>query len=133
MEQPSPLEELRRRLALAVGENAVFDGWTRKAVDYIRSVKSHGRTAGAAAPFDVGRLLERDLQPLLMHRLRLAGGTLELRLRLDGGPESRVEVTAPGAYELTDHGRHESHRLSIDASPGLAIYSVGFAAGIPET
>jgi ubiquinone biosynthesis protein COQ9 len=24
---------LRRRLALAVGENAVFDGWTRKAVD----------------------------------------------------------------------------------------------------
>ncbi len=33
MESPSPLEELRRRLALAVGENAVFDGWTRKAVD----------------------------------------------------------------------------------------------------
>jgi ubiquinone biosynthesis protein COQ9 len=33
MEQPSPLEELRRRLALAVGENAVFDGWTHKAVD----------------------------------------------------------------------------------------------------
>ena len=33
MENPSPLEQLRRRLALAVGENAVFDGWTRKAVD----------------------------------------------------------------------------------------------------
>jgi ubiquinone biosynthesis protein COQ9 len=30
---PSPLEQLRRRLALAVGENAVFDGWSRKAVD----------------------------------------------------------------------------------------------------
>ena len=30
---PSPLEKLRRRLALAVGENAVFDGWTMKAVD----------------------------------------------------------------------------------------------------
>jgi ubiquinone biosynthesis protein COQ9 len=29
----SPLEQLRRRLALAVGEHAVFDGWTRKAVD----------------------------------------------------------------------------------------------------
>ena len=29
----SPLEQLRRRLALTVGENAVFDGWTRKAVD----------------------------------------------------------------------------------------------------
>jgi ubiquinone biosynthesis protein COQ9 len=33
MDKPSPLEELRRRLALAVGENAVFDGWTRKALD----------------------------------------------------------------------------------------------------
>jgi ubiquinone biosynthesis protein COQ9 len=33
MESPSPLERLRRRLALAVGENAVFDGWTRAAVD----------------------------------------------------------------------------------------------------
>ena len=33
MEGPSPLEQLRRRLALAVGENAMFDGWTAAAVD----------------------------------------------------------------------------------------------------
>ena len=33
MDEPSPLEQLRRRLALGVGENAVFDGWTEKAVD----------------------------------------------------------------------------------------------------
>lgn len=33
MESISPLEQLRRKLALAVGENAVFDGWTRQAVD----------------------------------------------------------------------------------------------------
>ena len=33
MTGPSPLERLRRQLALAVGENAVFDGWTRAAVD----------------------------------------------------------------------------------------------------
>ena len=33
MESPGPLERLRRQLALAVGENAVFDGWTRAAVD----------------------------------------------------------------------------------------------------
>jgi ubiquinone biosynthesis protein COQ9 len=30
---PTPLEALRRRLALAVGENAVFDGWSAAAVD----------------------------------------------------------------------------------------------------
>ena len=33
MEGPSPLERLRRELALAVGENAVFDGWTQPAID----------------------------------------------------------------------------------------------------
>ena len=33
MTDPSPLEKLRRQLALAVGENAVFDGWTQAAVD----------------------------------------------------------------------------------------------------
>ncbi|HVL78011.1 MAG TPA: COQ9 family protein [Sphingomicrobium sp.] len=31
--QTSPLAELRDRLALAVGEHAVFDGWTRAAVE----------------------------------------------------------------------------------------------------
>jgi ubiquinone biosynthesis protein COQ9 len=33
MNDPSPLERLRRELALSVGENAVFDGWTKAAVD----------------------------------------------------------------------------------------------------
>lgn len=33
MAEPSPLERLRRQLALAVGENAVFDGWSRQAVE----------------------------------------------------------------------------------------------------
>ncbi len=33
VDDPTPLEQLRRRLALAVGEHAVFDGWSRAAVD----------------------------------------------------------------------------------------------------
>ena len=33
MDSAGPLEKLRRQLALAVGENAVFDGWNREAVD----------------------------------------------------------------------------------------------------
>ena len=33
MDGIGPLEKLRRELALAMGENAVFDGWTRTAVD----------------------------------------------------------------------------------------------------
>ena len=30
---PTPLESIRMKLALAVGENAAFDGWNAKAVD----------------------------------------------------------------------------------------------------
>ena len=33
MADPTPLEALRLRLALTVGENAVFDGWTEAAVN----------------------------------------------------------------------------------------------------
>jgi len=33
MDKPSPLDLIRRKLSLAIGENAVFDGWTAKAVD----------------------------------------------------------------------------------------------------
>jgi ubiquinone biosynthesis protein COQ9 len=31
--EPTPLEAVRAQLALAVGENAVFDGWRQKAVE----------------------------------------------------------------------------------------------------
>jgi ubiquinone biosynthesis protein COQ9 len=33
MDEASPLQKLRERLALAVGDNAVFDGWTKAAVE----------------------------------------------------------------------------------------------------
>ena len=33
MARPTPLQAIAEQLALAVGENAVFDGWTQKAVD----------------------------------------------------------------------------------------------------
>ena len=51
MESPSPLEQLRRRLALAVGEHAVFDGWTGKAVD------------SAAAPLGIDPVQARLAMP----------------------------------------------------------------------
>jgi hypothetical protein len=59
-------------------------------------------------------------------------GRGSLGASLDGGPEAIIEVDAPGAYRLAVHERHESHRLSLRASPGLSVYSVGFAAGVPS-
>ena len=58
-------------------------------------------------------------------------GSGTLTLSLDGGPATAIEVTAPGAYELAEHGRHGSHRLRLSASAGVSVYSIGFSAGIP--
>ncbi len=54
-----------------------------------------------------------------------------LRASLDGGPEQAIEVEAPGAYELAAHERHETHHLSLAATPGMHVYSIAFAAGVP--
>jgi hypothetical protein len=54
-----------------------------------------------------------------------------LRASIDGEPAATLEVAAPGAYELASHGRHESHHLALAPSPGLSVYAVSFAAGVP--
>jgi hypothetical protein len=54
-----------------------------------------------------------------------------LRASLDCGPELAIEVAAPGAYELASHERHERHHLAVHPSPGLSVYAIGFAAGVP--
>jgi hypothetical protein len=58
-------------------------------------------------------------------------GTLDVSL--DGRAMREITVDRPGACELTAHERHESHELSLTASPGVAIYAVSFAAGLPPT
>ena len=59
-------------------------------------------------------------------------GRGSLGVSLDGADELAIEVRAPGAYRLAVHPHHESHRLSLRASSGLSVYSVGFAAGLPS-
>ena len=83
MESPSPLERLRRELALAVGENAVFDGWTRSAVDSaaaqlgIDSVKARlAMPKGQAAMIDVyiqevDRALEASFTPARLAKMKI--------------------------------------------------------------
>lgn len=58
-------------------------------------------------------------------------GPGSLVLSLDGEAERTIEVGAPGAYRLASHPEHERHRLSLRATPGMRVYSVGFAAGVP--
>ena len=100
MDEPSPLELLRRRLALAVGENAVFDGWTRAAVDAAADQLDIGRAQArlampknAAAMVDiyihgVDRELEQRLPP---ERLL----SLKIRERIRTLVWTRLEIMGP--------------------------------------
>ena len=100
MESPSPLEQLRRRLALAVGENAVFDGWTQAAVDTaagqlgIDPVQARlAMPKGQAAMIDlyiqeVDRALEAYFTPE-----RLAG--MKIREKIRGLVWRRIEIMGP--------------------------------------
>jgi hypothetical protein len=58
-------------------------------------------------------------------------GTGEVRIRLDGAEAGTVAVGDGGLYELASHERHESHRLRLEPAPGVRMWSVSFAAGVP--
>jgi hypothetical protein len=58
-------------------------------------------------------------------------GTGEIGVDLDGTAAGAVSVDGPALYSLAEHPRHEAHRLTLHPSPGLVIWSVSFAAGVP--
>ena len=58
-------------------------------------------------------------------------GLGSLSVSVDGEAARAVSVREPGLVALAEHARHEQHRLTLGVSPGLAIYSVAFAAGMP--
>jgi hypothetical protein len=58
-------------------------------------------------------------------------GEGELEVELDGAAPQPVAVSGPALYDLAEHPRHESHALVLRPSPGLRVWSVSFAAGVP--
>ncbi len=100
MDEPTPLELLRRRLALAVGEHGVFDGWSRAAVDAAADElgidRAQARLAmpkGQAGMVDVyiqgvDRALEEHFTPE-----RLAG--MKIREKIRSLVWKRLEIMAP--------------------------------------
>lgn len=60
-----------------------------------------------------------------------AEGKGKVAIELDGVPLEPLTVDRPALYALSAHPRHESHRLLLRPSPGLRIWSVSFAAGMP--
>ncbi len=100
MAEPSPLEQLRRRLALAVGENAVFDGWTQKAVDSAAAqLGIEPAQARLAMPKGQAGLIDRYIQEVdraladWFTPERLEG--LKIREKIRSLVWQRVEIMGP--------------------------------------
>ena len=100
MDQPSPLEALRQRLALVVGEHAVFDGWSRAAVDAAADKLGidHAR-ARLAMPKTQAGLVDAYIQgvDLALEKhftpKRLAG--MKIRDKIRALVWQRLEIMAP--------------------------------------
>jgi hypothetical protein len=64
-------------------------------------------------------------------------GSGRLGVELDGarpgedGSPAELRIDGPALYALAEHPRHEAHSLVLRPSPGLRIWSVSFAAGVP--
>jgi hypothetical protein len=58
-------------------------------------------------------------------------GAGSLAVSIDGGDPRAVPIDGPRLYALSEHDRHESHRLTLRPSGELRIWSVSFAAAPP--
>ena len=61
----------------------------------------------------------------------VADGEGELRVALDGEQPRSVAVRREALHELAGHPRHERHTARIQASPGVRVWAISFAPGLP--
>jgi hypothetical protein len=54
-----------------------------------------------------------------------------LSIALDGNDPQQLQIDKAGLCKLADHGSHQAHKLKLEPSGVLRIWSVSFAAGIP--
>jgi ubiquinone biosynthesis protein COQ9 len=100
MDEPTPLELIRRRIALAVGENAVFDGWSVAAVDAAADQTGIDRAqARLAAPKSQAGMVnlyidgvDRTLEDSFTAQ-QIAG--MKIRERIRSLVLQRLEIMAP--------------------------------------
>jgi hypothetical protein len=59
-------------------------------------------------------------------------GKGELAVALDGSTLDPIAASGPALYELIEHPEHARHTLELRPTPGLHIWSISFAAGLPS-
>jgi len=58
-------------------------------------------------------------------------GEGSVSVSIDGELEAAVQVPPAGLVKLTGKGRHEAHRIELDASEGVRVWAISFAPGTP--
>jgi hypothetical protein len=58
-------------------------------------------------------------------------GSGEIAVEIDAAPADPVQIDGTALHTLAEHPRHELHTVTMRPSPGLSIWSVSFAAGVP--
>lgn len=58
-------------------------------------------------------------------------GDGEVEVEIDGQWTTLPSDPAPGLRTLAEHPRHEAHDLVLRPSPGMRVWSLSFAAGLP--
>lgn len=54
-----------------------------------------------------------------------------LTVTVDDSDTHQLQIDGARLYELTQHERHQAHRLTLMPSPDLRIWSLSFAAAVP--
>jgi hypothetical protein len=60
-----------------------------------------------------------------------ADGEGSVELAIDGREREPIAVDHPGLFELASHACHEEHRLAVRPTPGVRVWAISFAAGVP--
>jgi ubiquinone biosynthesis protein COQ9 len=99
MADPTPLQALRFRLALPIGENAVFDGWTEAAVNSAAAqLAIEPAQARLAFPKDAPHMIEAWIEgvdaAMVAHFTPEVVATMKVRDRIRAMIWHRLEVTA---------------------------------------
>ncbi len=61
----------------------------------------------------------------------VAEGEGELRAALDGDSPTTHSPSRAGLIAVAEHPRHERHTLALEVAPGVRIWAVSFAPGMP--
>ena len=61
----------------------------------------------------------------------VADGAGRLHAAVDGGKPFELDLSPAALIPVAEHPRHERHKLTLEATPGVRVWAISFAPGTP--